>query len=220
MRILALDSATSRASIALVESGALRAARDLDAGAGQGDELAAAVAALLQAENLTADDLDRLAVTVGPGRFTGLRAGLALMRGLALATAKPLIGVTTLEALAAARSSAVPVLATIDSRRAEIFCQFFTSDGRPRGGPFAATLEGLARHEYAASTMLVIGECAAPVAAALAAAGLAVDAAPSVVTACAVAALAASRTPPSEPPQPLYIHPPATTAPKPRRAAR
>ena len=101
MLILALDSATAGVSLALWRDGAVLASDAADAG--RSDALPAAVAALMARAGLGLAALDRLAVTIGPGRFTGLRAGLAFMRGLALALDRPLIGLTTLEALAALR---------------------------------------------------------------------------------------------------------------------
>jgi tRNA threonylcarbamoyladenosine biosynthesis protein TsaB len=81
-------------------------------------------------------DLDRLAVTVGPGSFTGLRVGIAAARGLALVVKCPVIGLGTLAVHAeAARASAgpVPVLALLDARRGEFYGQRFAADGASVG---------------------------------------------------------------------------------------
>ncbi|MBL8698624.1 MAG: tRNA (adenosine(37)-N6)-threonylcarbamoyltransferase complex dimerization subunit type 1 TsaB [Alphaproteobacteria bacterium] len=218
MRSLALDSATSRCSIAVLDGEVLAAHRGDDAAAGQGDGLPLAVAAALDAAGMAIATLDRLAVTIGPGRFTGLRAGLAFMRGLALATGKPLVGVTTLEALAhGARGRAEPdetILACIDSRRAELFFQRFAADGSALSAPFAATPEALVALLPAAPRILAVGEHAARVASVLAAVRAGVRAHESTVDAADVARLAATRAAPAVPPAPLYIHPPATTAPR------
>jgi tRNA threonylcarbamoyladenosine biosynthesis protein TsaB len=210
MLILALDSATARISLALWRDGVVLAAGSAEAG--RTDALPDAVAALVARAGLGLPALDRLAVTIGPGRFTGLRAGLAFMRGLALALDRPLIGMTTLDALAAAgaaEADEVPV-AVIDSRRAELFFQIAD------GPAFACLPEALAGRLPTAGAVVVVGEEAARVAAALRAAGRAARAVPETVAAATVARLAAVRPvpPAAPPPSPLYIHPPATTAPR------
>ena len=86
-------------------------------------------------------DLERLAVTVGPGSFTGLRIGLALARGLALAADLPLLGITTFAAcaapVAAANPGGWPILVAMESRRAELFLQRFSPAGNAEGEPVA-----------------------------------------------------------------------------------
>ena len=91
--------------------------------------------------------LDAIAVTNGPGSFTGVRIGLATARGLALAAGLPLTGVTTLQALAAAppedeRRGRI-ILATLDARRDQLYGQFFDENGDPAGDPFAAAAESI-----------------------------------------------------------------------------
>lgn len=212
MLILALDSATARISLALWRDGVVLA--EDEAEAGRTDALPEAVAALVARAGLGLAALDRLAVTIGPGRFTGLRAGLAFMRGLALALDRPLLGVTTLDALAAAGAAGpeeIPV-AVIDSRRAELFFQIAD------GPAFACLPEALAERLPGAGAVVVVGEEAARVAAALGAAGRTARAVPAMVAAATVALRAAARpVPPGAPlapPAPLYIHPPATTTPR------
>lgn len=218
MRILALDSATSRCSIAVLDRDVRCAHHAVDAAAGQGDGLPRLIAAILDEAGTPLASLDRLAVTVGPGRFTGLRAGLAFMRGLALGTGLPLIGITTLEALAIAAAAHAQadeaILACIDSRRAELFFQHFTHDGAAIGEPFAAHPQALVDGMAPWGRILVVGEQAAMVAATLAAAREGVRAQASTVDAVDVARLATARAAPDAPPAPLYIHPPATTAPR------
>src|SRR6201994_3780374 len=76
--------------------------------------------------------LDRIAVTTGPGSFTGLRVGLSAARGIALAADKPVVGVTTLTAYAApvvSTNSAPPVIAAIDARHDHVYFQVVSGDG-------------------------------------------------------------------------------------------
>lgn len=113
MLVVALDTATAVATTALVSDGELlgervtvpiRVLEDLDA--------------LLQDAGAAADDIEALVVGTGPGSFTGVRLGLAAVRGLALALDVPVAGVSTLDALAAGAPGAVPV---IDAKRREVF---------------------------------------------------------------------------------------------------
>jgi tRNA threonylcarbamoyladenosine biosynthesis protein TsaB len=113
MLILAFDTATPEASVALVRGGELLGERS-----SQAVRVLADADALLRAADLGPSALDAIAVGVGPGSFTGLRIGLAAARGLALALELPVAGVSTLDALAAGLPGAVPVL---DARRQEVF---------------------------------------------------------------------------------------------------
>jgi len=210
VKILALDSATSHCSIALCTDGRRIVGDRTPEGGSQGDAIPGVVEAMLQEAGLAIDDLDRLAVTIGPGRFTGLRAGLAFMRGLSLASDVPLIGVTTLEAVFEATSCADQevALAVIDSKRAELFFQIFDAQGHALGAAFAMRPDGLAPRMSSHSRIIVVGEHAGMVAARLGASTRAIE---RHVEAFDVAAIAARQTPPRAPPAPLYVHPPATT---------
>lgn len=120
MLILAFDTATATATSALVHDGEVL-----------GERVSRAVTvledcdALLRQGGARDDDLEALAVGVGPGSFTGLRMGLAAARALAFARALPVAGVSTLHALAANLPGVVPV---IDARRREVFT---LTEGRP-----------------------------------------------------------------------------------------
>jgi tRNA threonylcarbamoyladenosine biosynthesis protein TsaB len=113
MLTLAFDTATEVATCALVRDGDVLGER-----ASRASTILADADELLREHDLAARDLDALAVGVGPGSFTGLRIGLALVRGLGLALGVPAAGVSTLDALAAGAPGAVPV---IDAKRGEIF---------------------------------------------------------------------------------------------------
>jgi tRNA threonylcarbamoyladenosine biosynthesis protein TsaB len=113
MLTLAFDTATGVATTALVRDGDVLGER-----VGRASAVLADADELVRAAGLGPDDLDLLAVGVGPGSFTGVRIGLAAARGLALALNVPVAGVSTLEALAAGAPGAVPV---VDARRGEIF---------------------------------------------------------------------------------------------------
>ena len=220
MKILALDSALSACSVAVLANGVVRAVRRQAMARGQAEALLPMVRAALDEAGLGFADLDRLAVTIGPGSFTGLRIGLAAARGLALATGLPLTGITTLEALAAAADPAARqgrvTVALIDSRRGDVFVQIFGGDAVPLSAPAAAdpaALDAL----LPAGPLLLAGDAAPAALEVLARAGrdvaLAADSAlPDPV---AVARLAAERPLPEGPVTALYLRAPDVTLPRP-----
>src|SRR5919204_6559826 len=120
MLILAFDTATEVATTALVADGDVLGER-----VSRAVTLLEDVDGLLEAGGLDPDELEALAVGIGPGSFTGIRIGLATARGLALALGLPIAGVSTLDALAAGAPGATPV---IDARRREVF----VLQGEPR----------------------------------------------------------------------------------------
>ena len=113
MLILAFDTATDRATSALVGDGEVLGER-----VSRAATLLEDVDALLRQAGAHAGDVDALAVGTGPGSFTGTRIGLAVARGLGLGLGVPAAGVSTLDALAAGAPGALPV---IDAKRREIF---------------------------------------------------------------------------------------------------
>ena len=113
MLILAFDTATGRATSALVDDGELLGER-----VSLASTLLADLDALLRQAGAQPRDLDALAVGTGPGSFTGIRIGVAAARGLALALGVTAAGVSTLDALAAGAPGATPV---IDGKRREVF---------------------------------------------------------------------------------------------------
>jgi tRNA threonylcarbamoyladenosine biosynthesis protein TsaB len=118
---LAFDTATAVATSALVDDGELLGER-----VSRAQTLLEDVDALLRQAGAHPSDVDRLAVGLGPGSFTGVRIGLAVARGLALSLDLPGSGVSTLAALAAGAPGALPV---VDAKRREVFTLL---DGEPR----------------------------------------------------------------------------------------
>ena len=113
MLTLALDTATPRSSCALLEGEQLVGERETKA-----VSVLAAADELLREAGLTTADLERIVCGIGPGSFTGIRIGLAVVRGLALALELPVAGVSTLAALEAGAPRSLPV---IDGSRKEVF---------------------------------------------------------------------------------------------------
>lgn len=125
MRILAIDGALARCSAAVVVDGEVLAGRHQDVARGHAALLPAMAQAVLADAGVAAPTLDLVAVTVGPGSFTGVRAGLALAHGIALAAEVALVGVSVGEALAAAlpHLGRRALWCAIDSRRGRIFLE-------------------------------------------------------------------------------------------------
>ncbi len=102
MKVLAIDTALDACSVALVRDGGTLTSRSEQMQRGQAERLAPLVREAVAEAKLPFAELDRIAVTTGPGSFTGVRVGLSFARALALALGKPCVGVSTLEALALA----------------------------------------------------------------------------------------------------------------------
>jgi len=127
MIVLGLDTSLGACSAAVTRDGETLAALSEPMLRGHQERLATLVQETVRAAGLAFADLDRIAVTVGPGSFTGLRVGLAFAKGLGLALGKPCIGVGTLEALAASTHGPGLTCAVIDAKRGQVYLQIFES---------------------------------------------------------------------------------------------
>jgi tRNA threonylcarbamoyladenosine biosynthesis protein TsaB len=158
--LLAIDTATRLASIALYDDAGIWAEASWRSQNNHSVEVMPTIAAMLARQGLAFADLSGVAVAQGPGSFTGLRIGMSLAKGLCLGLEIPLIAIPTLEIAAyAAGDPGVPVLAVLEAGRGRICVgAFLYEDGLP-------TLQGeLALHEAAlwepdlSDPVLVIGE--------------------------------------------------------------
>lgn len=128
MNVLAFDTTTSACSAAVCRRGEARAARQIQMERGHAEALVPLLDEMLEESGLAYGDLNIIAVTCGPGAFTGIRIGLAAARGLSLALGIPAIGVGTLPAMAAtaARESKARTLAiAMNTKRRDLFVQVF-----------------------------------------------------------------------------------------------
>lgn len=209
MRILALDAALARCSAGVVVDEALRAARMVDGQRGAAALLAVMTQDVLAEAGMAVGDLDAIAVTIGPGSFTGIRVALSLAHGLALGAGIPVIGVTVGEALA----EALPHLGgralwvAVDSRRGRAFLE--------RAGIVEAL--ALADIPDPDRPIALAGDAAPAVAARLAARDrnvMLTNARLPIPRHIALAAAArhTGRLPPRDP-QPLYVDPPEAKLP-------
>lgn len=211
MKLLALDTAMAACSVAVRDGARITAAEHRAMARGHAEALLPMVEAVMAAAGLAYADLDAIAVTRGPGTFTGLRIGLAAARGLALAAARPLIGLTTLEVLAAtvpegARGGSI--MAAIEARRGEVYGQIFSSALAPLCAPAALAAEALAALPWQAPVR-VVGDAAPRLLALLGGSGVAVPGA-GQPDARVVARLAATRPLPAVGARlsPLYLRAP------------
>src|SRR6266404_8592747 len=119
MLILAIDTALDACAAAVLdtESGRLIAQESESMKRGHAEALMPMIARVIKASGIGFSGLDRIAVTTGPGSFTGLRVGLSAARGIALAASKPVVGLTTLSAYAApivGQNGEHPIITAID----------------------------------------------------------------------------------------------------------
>ena len=121
MKFACVDTSTFTESVALVEGETLWGERSVRRPYGHAPGLHADLRELLKEVNWSLDSLDALVVGIGPGSFTGLRVGMAAIKGLAYALNKPVYGVSTAVALLAALADQREALALIDARRGELY---------------------------------------------------------------------------------------------------
>ena len=204
MKLLAVDTALGACSVAILEDDAVLAHRFQEMTRGHAEALAPMVDEAVRHAGVAFAALDRLAVTTGPGTFTGQRVGLAFMRGLRVGLKKPLIGVTTLETMAAAtrmdRAAAIH-----DAKRDEAYLLLWEKNATilaPMVMPFDA----------AVARIRAFGPCAlCGTGAAAAGAALGDGFALTNIRqpdALWVARLAMTRPVPGQPPAPLYLRAP------------
>lgn len=222
MRVLAIDTALEACSAAVLDpAGGITASESLAMTRGHAETLMPLIARVMNGAGVEFAQLDRIAVTTGPGSFTGLRVGISAARGIALAAGKPAVGLSTLAALAApliATDDGTQVVAAIDARHEHIYLQVFGVNGRTLVGPRVASLRDAARAAMAAPARIV-GSAANKMAAAWpkgAEPPLSVEqrAAPDIEW---IARLGAAATDGYSPPKPLYLREPDA---QPQDAAR
>ena len=227
MNILGFDSSGSACSVALLRGEDLAASRFEAMARGHAEALMPMVMDVLEKASMPFGDLDALAVTVGPGSFTGLRVGLAAARGLSLARGLPVVGVTTLEAVAFAVCRAdgaavdgTHVISAMETKRADIYAQVFSATADAVSEPSAAMPEDIAA-AAPPGPLVIAGDAAQRAAAAFDGSGhdVRISAHGGAVDARWVVRLARARQDCDGLPQrahlpaPLYIHPPRVRVP-------
>jgi len=182
---------------------------------GHAEALTHMIEATLARARLDMADVDRFAVTIGPGTFTGTRIGIAAARAFALATGKPVVAATSLAVMARQAADELDnslnedLLVAVDARRGALYAQLFAPDGwRARTAPLLLSPAGAGA--AGAGPLLVVGSGAETVAAEARRSGRAVTTAlPNLLpNARALLQLAFQLEPLSGPPAPLYLREP------------
>lgn len=153
LRVLGIETSCVRGSVALVEAGKTLAVASHQRENAHEQSIQPLIEQVLARAGWSARALDRIAVGTGPGSFTGLRVGIALAQGISEGLEIPLVGVSSLEAMAAAAPSHLPGarVAVLDARRGELFFAAYGADGRELMAP--QIVESPAAAERLASTL-------------------------------------------------------------------
>lgn len=199
--------------MAVWRDGLVLAARDIATERGQAEALIPMVVDVMEQAGVAYEGLDLIAVTVGPGSFTGVRTGLAAARALGLAAGVPVHGVTTTEAAAAAippsERGGSSILVVLESRRADLYVQVFTSELVALGEPTSALPDDIAAL-VPDGPLVVTGDAAHRVQGCFGEAAVFIGGSSAPV----VAAIAAGRAGGGGlRPEPLYLRPPDVTEP-------
>lgn len=215
MLILAIDTALDACSAGVLDTRAARiiAHESLAMRRGHAEALMPLVSRVMKTSGVAFADLARIAVTTGPGSFTGLRVGLAAARGIGLAAQKPVVGLTTLAAYTAPKVAVdgdSPVLAAIDARHGQVYFQFVDGEGTMLVAPRIAPLDDAIAAVPRDAAPCLVGNAAALLAGRWPAdrappATVEAEPAPDVAW---VAWLGAAVRPETAPPKPTYLRAP------------
>ena len=215
MLLLALDTSLAACSVALWRDDGLLAHRFEPMARGHAEALVPMILAVCADAGADLSQVDALAVTRGPGTFTGIRIGLATARGLALTNACPVVGVSTLEAIgvgAALPPGLDPLLVVQDARRGAVYAELLDAAAAPLAGPRIVDLPGL-EVAFPGRPLRLVGS-GAHLAAERLGAGVTVARGEILPDAAIVAAIAVARlkthgaTAYARPPSPLYLRAP------------
>lgn len=204
MSVLVIDTALGACSVGLFDGTRCLAGESLPMAKGHSERLGGLARDVMAGQDWAA--IARIGVTVGPGSFTGLRVGLAFALGLGEALDRPVIGLSTLQALAHSIDRAGSVISVIDARRGQVYLQLF-ENGAPVDPPQALSLGEASVHATSEPTARLVGS-GAPLIAAGEADRVLDLAAPTLE---ALAALTLSGNPETAPPRPLYLRAPDAT---------
>jgi tRNA threonylcarbamoyl adenosine modification protein YeaZ len=224
--ILAIDTALSATSACLIAAGDLKplAMETLPMQSGQAEALLPLIDRIVSRAEGGFKAITRVAVTVGPGSFTGIRIGVAAARAIGLACKIPVVGVSTLAALAASGIAAgirAPIVAAIDARHGNVYVQSFGADGATLLGPALMTA-GEAARALGGGPVRLLGSGGPMIAIEAWSIGISAEAdvQASIPDITFVARLGALADPARALPRPLYLKAPDATPPAATRLLR
>jgi tRNA threonylcarbamoyladenosine biosynthesis protein TsaB len=226
---LAVDSAGLACSAVVAVGDTVLSAARVESRHGQAEVLLPIVDSAMRKAGLAPAALDLVAVSVGPGSFTGIRVGLAAARGIALATDARMVGVSCFEAVAVVprpdRDDFPCILVALESRREDIYVQLFDRRRDPIGQPIAvmpATLQEVVSKAVGATPLLIAGNAAQRATSALARRKdifVLEDSAPDAIGVLR-AGLRRWSMEVVDAPRPLYLRPPSVTLSSPDQRSR
>lgn len=217
MRVLAFDCAGAQCAAAILDGERIVAKEAVQSERGHAQLLMPLLIGLTKRAGLSFADVDRFAVTTGPGSFTGIRVALATAHGLALGTGRPVVGVDVFDVYTAAIRDVVAaerLLIAVESRRAECFVRLFDRNGAPQGTPAMLPPDEIAA--WAGPGMLAVAGDAAERVIPFLPGSLATGDRGNRLDAAVLAQIAAQRTP-GGPPVPFYLRAPDAIPGKARR---
>lgn len=139
MIVLGLETSSARCSVGIADESGVRAARSLEATSAHAERLPSLIDATFREAGLAMNDLDAVAVSSGPGSFTGLRIGVSAAKGLCFSLGLPLVMVPTFTAVAvsagANHANAGKILVALDAKKGDFYWGFFERRGTTGGGP-------------------------------------------------------------------------------------
>ncbi len=218
MKLLVIDTALGACTVGVFADDRALAIRSEPMVKGHSERIGGFVRDTMAEAAIGFETLDRIGVTVGPGSFTGLRVGLAFAQGLGEALDRPVVGVSTLHALAASRTATrdAAIAAVIDARRGQVYLQMFAGD-RPLALPLALAIDAAIDLLETSGCRDTIGSGTAVLGARRRERGM--DALPASEppvldpAAAALARLTRQADPALTPPHPLYLRAPDATPP-------
>ncbi|NDB66586.1 MAG: tRNA (adenosine(37)-N6)-threonylcarbamoyltransferase complex dimerization subunit type 1 TsaB [Methylocystaceae bacterium] len=150
MKILAIDTALQALSVCVLQNSPdiQRQSETIQMARGQAEALMPTIERVLSKAQMDVSHLDRIAVTIGPGSFTGIRVGLAAAKALGRVCQKPVLGISTLAVLAAPlieKQQGDMIVSAIDARHDHIYMQVYTGTGRSIFGPKIISLRDAIR---------------------------------------------------------------------------
>ena len=208
MIILGIDTAMAACSVAVIDTAVAQplASAFEPMERGHAEALAPMVDQVMREAGVAYSAIDRVAVTMGPGTFTGVRIGLAMARGLGLALGIPVIGIDTLSAIAANDTSGLPLLVVSDARNAQVYAASF--DGNRRLAMAPCVLSAREALDHLPVSGLLLGTAAETALAMSDRTDIQVSPASNLPAAATFARLVAEADAPTAMPPPLYLRAP------------